>query len=283
MEHANKIIPPPSDSLLLISDVKETSQSVLMQDFYKKILHLAKIEKDIVIIGEIGSGKKRVAKTIHANSNRATKPFYSFYCMDVDENEYRDAFWEKLKFERNHIRLEYDVVEKAAGGILYLDKFSSLPHKIMVDIIESYIDSCNQLYRHISSERPRLIISLHQESFHQILVSSFWEKLLAEVNPIAIMVPPLRERKEDIPVFIELFLDQIKKNTKNSQDLIISKQALEECMNYSWPGNIRQLKNAMYHAAILSQGKTIESKHLPFSMKWTLPYEIEEQKKSMRK
>lgn len=282
MEHANKIIPPPSDSLLL-SDVKETSQSVLMQDFYQKILNLAKIDKDIVIIGEIGSGKKRVAKTIHANSSRANKPFYSFYCMDVNENEYRDAFWEKLKFERNHIRLEYDVVEKAAGGILYLDKFSSLPHTIMVDIIESYMDSCDQLYRHISSERPRLIISLNQESLHQILDSSVWEKLLKEVDPIAIMVPPLRERKEDIPVFIELFLEQIKKVTTNSEDLTISKQALEECINYSWPGNIRQLKNAMYHAAILSHGNKIEREHLPFSMKWTLPYEIEDQKKSVRK
>lgn len=278
MENANKITPPPSDSLLL-SDVKETSQSPLMQDFYEKILHLSKIEKDIVIIGEIGSGKKRVAKIIHANSNRADKPFYSFYCMDIDETEYRDAFWEKLKFERNHIRLEYDVVEKAAGGILYLDKFSSLPRTIMIDIIESYIDSCNQLFRHISSERPRLIISLNQESFHQILDSPVWETLLKEIDPIAIMVPPLRERKEDIPVFIELFLDQIKKVTKNSEDLSISEKALEECMNYNWPGNIRQLKNAMYHAAILSHGKKIESQHLPFSMKWTPPYEIEDQKK----
>lgn len=281
MENANKIIPPPSDSLLL-NNFKEASQSVLMQDFYEKILHLAKNEKDIVIIGEIGSGKKRVAKIIHANSNRANKPFYSFYCMDVDENEYRDAFWEKLRFERNHIRLEYEVVEKVDGGVLYLDKFSSLPRSIMIDIIESYVDSCNQLYKHIKSERPRLIVSLNQESFHQILDSPVWDTLLEKLDPIAIMVPPLRERKEDIPVFIELFLDQIRRVTKNSESLSISDQALEECLNYSWPGNIRQLKNAMYHAAILSQGKKIESEHLPFSMKWTLPYEIEDQKKSMR-
>lgn len=279
MNHANQNKYPQSDSLL-IDDVKAVSKSILMQDFYEKILQLAKNDKDIVIIGEIGSGKKRVARIIHANSNRADKPFYSFYCMDIDETEYKDAFWEKLKFEKDHIRLEYDVVEKAIGGFLYLDKFSTLPAKMMVDIIESYLNSCNQLYRYVTSERPRLIISLNQESYHQILDTKVWEKLLRQLDPIAIMVPPLRERKEDIPVFIETFLTQIKEVTTDYENLSISDEALNECMKYSWPGNIRQLKNAMFHAAIISQGETIESQHLPFSMKWSLPYEIDDHKKT---
>lgn len=279
MVHANQIKPTFSDSLLL-RDIKSSSKSILMQDFYKKVLQLSKIEKDIVIIGEIGTGKKRTAQIIHANSNRSEKPFYSFYCMDIDESEFKDAFWEKLKFENEHITLEYDVVEKARGGVLYLNKFSALSNRLMIDIIESFINSCNQLYRHAPSERPRLIISLSQETLHQILDSKVWEFILRELDPIAIMIPPLRERKEDILHLIDNFLKQIRKVTKDSENLSISEQALQECMNYSWPGNMRQLKNAMFHAAVLSHGKKIESCHLPFSMKWNPPYEIDDHKKS---
>lgn len=278
MEQIKKIICPPSDSLLL-KDVRYASKSVLMQDFLKKISHLSKIDNDIIVIGEIGSGKKRAAQIIHINGNRAGKPFYSFYCMDVDETECKNAFWEKLRVEDDHITLEYNVVEKAAGGILFLDQFSALPARLMTDIIESYVNSCKQLYKYGPSEQPRLIISLNQESYHQIVDTKVWQSILHKLNPIAVMVPPLRERKEDIPGFIEMFLNQIKRVTKNSEHLRISDQALQECMDYSWPGNIRQLKNAMFHAAILSQFQEIENQHLPFSMKWNLPYEITDHKK----
>lgn len=278
MNTANQIIYPPSSSLLL-SDLESTSKSPLMKDFFKKILHLAKVDNDIIVVGEIGSGKKRISQIIHANSNRADKPFYSFYCM-ADETECKDAFWEKLRFEKDHFRLEYDAVEKASGGILYLDKFSSLAPRLMIDIVESYLNSCNQLYRYVTSEKPRLIISLNQESYHIILNTMVWDTILQQLDPIAIMVPPLRERKEDIPVFIEMFLQQIKKVTKDSENLNISDEALQECLDYSWPGNIRQLKNAMFHAAVLAHGERIERRHLPFSMKWNLPYEIDDNKRS---
>ncbi len=278
MDHSNQITYPPSDSLFL-SDLQYTSQSALMKDFFKKILHLAKVENDIIVIGEIGSGKKRISQIIHANSNRANKPFYSFYCVDIDESECKDAFWEKLKFEENHITLEYDVVEKASGGILYLYKFSALPSRLMIEIIKSYLNSCKQLYRHAASEQPRLIISLNMESYHLILNTMVWDMLLQQLDPIAIMVPPLRERKEDIPLFIDLFLKQIKDITTDSENLCISDEALQECMKYSWPGNIRQLRNAMFHAAVLSHCQKIESRHLPFSMKWNLPYEIDDNKR----
>lgn len=278
MNEDNKVIHSLSESLIL-DDVTSASKSILMQDLFKKILQLSKIDKDLIIIGEIGAGKKRIAQMIHANSNRSQKPFYSFYCMDIDEAEYKDAFMEKLRFKKNHITLEYDVVEKAIGGILYLDKFSALPAQMMIDIIESYLNSCNQLYRYNTSERPRLIISLNQESYHQISDTEVWKWLLRQLDSIAILIPPLRERKEDIPFFIDSFLKQIKEVTTDYENLSISGQALNECIDYSWPGNIRQLKNAMFHAAILSQGKKIESKHLPFSMKWSLPYDIDDHKK----
>lgn len=253
-----------------------------MQDIFKKVLSLSKRENDIIIIGEIGSGKKRISQIIHANSNRSKGPFHSFYCVDINENEYKDAFWEQLRFDKEHIVLEYDAVEKASGGILYLDKFSDLPSQFMINIIDSYLKSCKQLFRYVSTERPRLIISLNQESYHKIFNTSVWDTLLQQLNPFTIMLPPLRERREDIPIFVEIFLQEIRTLSVNAEHLNISAQALHECENYSWPGNIRQLKNALFQGAVLSHGQTIESHHLPFSMRWELPYEIEDHKKPPR-
>jgi len=89
----------------------------------------------------------------------------------------------------------------------------------------------------------------------------------------------LRERKEDIPQLIQSLLQEIKTSYAGYKDLTISTEALYECFNYSWPGNIRQLKNALLQGAILSYGKTIEIPHLPFTMNWKLPYNIDQNEK----
>lgn len=262
----------------ILTDLEKSSESALMQDIFYKILRLAKLDSNVMVVGEIGSGKKRLANIIHENSSRADKPFYSFYCVDINENEYKDAFWGRLEFEEDHLTLKYDALEKASGGILYLDHFSELSPKYMLNIVDSYQKGCNQLFRLDKSAKPRLIISLNQESYQEILHTEVGKKLLEQLDPVVIMLPPLRERKEDIPVLINHFLKEIKDNNKDYKDLEISAQALGECFNYSWPGNIRQLKNAILQGAILSYGKTIESRHLPFTMSWKLPYEIDNSK-----
>jgi DNA-binding NtrC family response regulator len=258
-----------------LSDIDSSSQSLLMQDIFDKILSLAQLDSNVILVGEIGLGKKRLSHTIHSNSKRAHGPFYSFYCVDVNEREYKDAFWGHLQFEENHITLKYEALEEAEGGTLYLDQFSELTIIQMLNLLESYLKGCNQLFRYNQKSKPRLIISMNQESYREILHQPIWEKLLSHLDPVVIMLPPLRERKEDIPILIDHFLEEIKKNNTEYVDLKISAQALYKCINYSWPGNIRQLKNAILQGAILSYGHAIKSEHLPFSMNWQLPYEID--------
>lgn len=258
-----------------LTDIEKASRSVLMRDIFYKLLSIAKLDSNAIVIGEIGSGKKRLAEIIHQNSYRADGPFYSFYCLDMDEERYKDAFWGHLQFEDENLTLKYDALEKASGGILYLDQFSELPPSLMLNIIESYLKGTKQLFRYDKTHKPRLVISFNQHSFHKILDTSLWEQLLNLLDPVVVMLPPLRERKEDIPLLIEHFMDEIREKNKEWKDLRISAQALCECFNYSWPGNLRQLKNAILQGAILSYGKTIECKHLPFSMTWQLPYEFE--------
>lgn len=262
-----------------LTDPERSSESALMKDIFYKILHLAKQDSNVIVVGEVGSGKERLAHIIHENSHRADKPFHSFYCVDVSENEYKEAFWGHLQFEDNRMVLHYKALEKASGGILYLNQFSELSPQYMNNIVDSYQKGCKQLFRYNREAKPRLIMSLNQESYQELLQTPMWEKLLGQLDPVVIMLPPLREHREDIPILIDYFLEEIREKSSEYKDLRISAQALYECFNYDWPGNIRQLKNAMLQGAILSYGKTIELRHLPFTMSWKLPYELDESKK----
>lgn len=258
----------------LPKDIEKSFASLLMQDIFRKVLQLAKLDSNILIIGEIGSGKKNIAKIIHKTSKRSNKPFYSFYCVDVNEDDYQDNFWGHLNFEESQLTIKYKALEQTHGGILYLDQFSELSPKYMINILASIDKGTNQLYHSDETSSPRLILSFNQESYQDLTKSSVWETLLAKLDPVVIMLPPLRERKEDIPILINNFIKELKEENNDYKNLKISPEALYNCFNYSWPGNIRQLKNAIIQGAVLSFGETIKSEHLPFTMNRDLPYKL---------
>ncbi|MEX0594123.1 MAG: sigma 54-interacting transcriptional regulator [Balneolaceae bacterium] len=250
------------------------TKSKLMEDIYNKVKSISGVDKHVVLIGEIGSGKKRFAKIIHAHSRRSGFPFYSFYCVDINEATFREAFWEHIYFEGEHIHLRYDVLEKASGGSLFLDQFSELSPQFMVNMLNSYSRGVQHLFRYNPDSSPRVILSISQVAFRNLSRSELWTSLLDSLDPVCIMLPPLRERREDIPDLVEQFLAEARSSDPEWKDLKIDPSAIEECLMYEWPGNVRQLKNAILHGAILSHGKVIEERHLPFSMKWKLPYNL---------
>jgi len=263
---------------VLCKDIEKSFASLLMQDIFHKILQIANLNSNVFIVGEIGSGKKKIAEIIHNNSKHSTKPFYSYYCVDISENDYKDAFWGHLNFEDNQLTLRYEALEQTGGGTLYLDQFSELSQHYMINILTSIEKGIKQLYRLDNTRKPRVILSFNQESYRDLINSSVWATLLANLDPVVVMLPPLRERKEDIPILINSFLKEIKDQNSEYNNLSISPQALYDCFNYSWPGNIRQLKNAIFQGAILSYGQMIKSEHLPFTMSWDLPYKLNSDK-----
>lgn len=251
-----------------------STESLLMKDIYSKAITLSELDNCIIIIGEIDSGKKQLAHFIHRHSKRKDGPFHVFYCLDIDESEYKDAFWEHIQIENSHIILTYDAIEKASGGFLYLDQFSEIKENFMLDIVQAYQQGCKQLFRYNQALAPRLIISINHESYQNLTKLSVWNDLLSLLNPNTIMLPPLRERREDIPSLIQFFLSSIRNSRKEMKDVSISEEAILACYNYNWPGNILQLKNALIHGAVVSNGGVIKVQHLPFSTNWHLPYKI---------
>lgn len=249
------------------------SGNSLMQNIIDKVSDLVLTDFPVIIIGETGSGKKRIARIIHNKSPRARYPFYSFYCVDVNETEYTNAFREQLHFIEEHIILKYDALENAIGGTLYLDQFSELPVNVMEGMINSYLIGCHQIFRYDSTNRPRLILSMSQISYEKLVYTSSWNMLLFKIDPVTLILPPLRERKEDIGLLIRYFIGELRKTRLEWQNVTISSEAFDKCIEYGWPGNVRQLKNALMQGTILSHGQIIEYHHLPFSMSWQLPYQ----------
>ena len=248
------------------------TSSPLMEDIYRKVESIAGIDNHLVLVGEIGVGKKSLAHIIHKKSRRAKGPFLSYYCINTNENDYKEAFWEQVHVENEHFLLKYDVLEKASNGILYLNKFSELSNDFKLKIIDSYIHGCTQLFKYNLAASPRLIISISQDSYQQFLKTESWNRLLFLLNPVSIILPPLRERHEDIRALISSFIDEARNTEPTWHRLGISDEAMRECIAYRWPGNVRQLKNAIFQGALLSSGGMIECQHLPFSMNWNLPY-----------
>lgn len=259
----------------LLSHDEKSLKSALMRNILCKILDLAKLESPVILIGEIGSGKKRMAQIIHENSARAPFPFYCFYCLDLTNEEYEEAFRAQLHISEDHFILGYNVIEKASRGVLYLDQFSELPPELMFNVIQAFQKGSQQLFRYNQAARPRLILSVNMESYAKLINIPKWESILRTLDPHTIMIPPLRERKEDIPVIVHSFIKTIKSTSESFRELSISESALDTCTSYSWPGNIIQLNNALMQGAVLSHGKTIESHHFPFSMHLKLPYDLE--------
>jgi DNA-binding NtrC family response regulator len=249
------------------------SGNVLMRDIAEKATAIARLDKHLLLIGEMSVGKKRLARHIHDLSGRAGEPFETFYCVDIDEGRFKDAFGEQIYLSKGHINLRYELLEKAGKGTLFIDQFGELNSTFMGGILDSYHSGCNQLFRYNPNDAPRLILSVNQHSYSTLIRKETWINLLHQLDPVALMIPPLRERPEDISTIISQILLEIKDSNSGYEKLKISDEALSLCLSYRWPGNIRQMKNAIIQGAVLSSGQEILPCHLPFSMNWELPYQ----------
>lgn len=246
-------------------------QSKPMQEVYQLIDLVSGTDATVLITGENGTGKELVARTIHRQSKRSRGPFVVANCSAYSPTLLESELFghEKGAFT-GAIRRKKGRFELAQGGTLFLDEIGDIPPATQVLLLRFLQDHCfERVGGEVTIETDvRVLAATNKELYKEVQTSRFRDDLYYRLNVITIQLPPLRERKEDIPLLCQHFLN--KYNLKEGKQIArFSPDAMQALMDYEWPGNVRQLENAISHAVILAQGETIRRRHLPRFLKDT--------------
>ncbi len=261
-ENARKV-----DSLTAtLNEATEMHQGIVgksppMLKIYKTIGRIAAKDLTVLLQGESGTGKELIARAIHINSPRKSEKLVSvnLAALPKDLIESELFGYEKGAFTGASIRKQ-GRFDEASGGTLHLDEIGDMPFELQTKLLRVLEE--NKFYR-LGSEKPvdvnvRVIVSTNKRLEEEVEKGAFRRDLYYRINAITIVVPPLRKRKEDIPLLVDYF------NEKYSIDLGIHKKAFSDgakkiMLEYSWPGNVRELENTVKRVIVLSSENLITS------------------------
>ncbi|MHC4619148.1 MAG: sigma 54-interacting transcriptional regulator [Planctomycetota bacterium] len=239
-----------------------------MQQVYRLIEQVADSNATVLIRGESGTGKDLVAHAIHYNSPRGQKPFVKVNCTALPETLLESELFghEKGAFT-GAIERKLGRFERANGGTVFLDEIGDFPLNLQVKLLRVIqFREFERLggYETINAN-VRIIVATNKNLEEQIEKSLFREDLYYRINVFPIYLPPLRERKDDIMLLADYFLEKLAAdNGKNINR--ISTPAIEMLTRYHWPGNVRELENCIERAVLLCDGEVIRSEHMPPSL-----------------
>jgi two-component system response regulator AtoC len=239
----------------------------LMQEIIDYSIKIANFDFTILIYGESGVGKELFARAIHEASQRRNNVFLPVNCATISKDVMESEFFGAKKGV--YTGAENDrpgILELADGGTIFLDEISELPLDLQAKFLRFLQDKEVRRIGDVSAKKVdvRVIAATNKDLKELVNQGKFREDLYYRLEGIKIEIPPLRERKEDIPVLAYYFLEEF--NKKYNTDVKgFSKDALEALINYSWPGNVRQLQNVVNEACIIAfaKGQFIELNHLP--------------------
>lgn len=240
-------------------------QSRAMQEIYELIDLVASSDATVLITGENGTGKEMVANAIHRQSHRRKGPFVVANCSAYSPTLLESEIFghEKGAFT-GAIHQKKGRIERAHGGTLFLDEIGEIAPSVQIFLLRFLQDHC---FERVGGEKViaadvRVLAATNRDLPNEVQAGRFRDDLFYRLNVISIHLPSLRERAEDIPLLVQHFLDKYNlKEHKNVRNF--SPGALQALMNNDWPGNVRQLENAISHAVVLAQGDLIRRKHLP--------------------
>lgn len=240
--------------------------SAKMRELINLALRVAAVDSTVLIEGESGVGKELVATTIHANSSRKDHPFIKVNCGAIPENLLESELfgYEPGAFTGASKNGKAGMFELANEGILFLDEIGDLPLNLQVKLLRVIQD------KHISrvgSTRPilvdvRIIAATNRNLAEMVDDQLFRKDLYYRLNVVPIQVPPLRERREDIPALSKHFMEKF--NKRHNMNKRLSNRILEYFMSYDWPGNIRELENLIERLVVTTQHDTIDINDLSF-------------------
>ena len=250
----------------LVQTERIVGNSPAMQEVYKTVGKVAKSDATVLITGESGTGKELVAEALHYNSSRRAGPLVKVSCAALPETLLEAELFghEKGSFTGalTQRRGRFELADK---GTIFLDEIAEMSLQTQTKLLRVLQD--HKIER-VGSAIPikvdiRIVCATNKELQKFVEQNKFRDDLFYRLNVIHIKMPPLRERKEDIPSLVEHFLAK-HRYSATAQPAAISEEALRRLMEYDWPGNVRELENVIERAVVLSRGQIITSRELPF-------------------
>ena len=240
-------------------------RSAEMKQVFEMVRQVAPSRSSVLITGESGSGKEMIAEALHYNSPRKDKPFIKLHCAALTESLLESELFghEKGAFT-GAIARKRGRFELAHLGTLFLDEIGEINQNVQIKLLRVLEE---KKFERVGGEETievdvRLMAATNRDLKEAISRGAFREDLYYRLNVVNIHIPPLRERKEDIPLLVAAFLREfIQENGKQIEG--IDAKARLALYNYSWPGNVRQLRNSVESAVVLSKGTTITLDDLP--------------------
>ncbi|MDI6786475.1 MAG: sigma-54 dependent transcriptional regulator [bacterium] len=245
------------------------AKSSKMQDIFKIMVNVCKSDDvTILISGESGTGKELIARTIHSNGIRKDKPFIAVNCAAIPENLLESEFFghEKGAFT-DATSTKIGKFELASEGTLFLDEISCLRYDIQAKLLRVLQEKEFERVGGVKliKTNAQIISATNANLKKAIEEGKFREDLYYRLNVIPIDLPPLRERKEDVPLLVEFLIKQFnEKFNKSIKEA--SKSAIAILTNYSWPGNVRELRNIIERIAVLTREEVIQVNQLPLDI-----------------
>jgi len=240
-------------------------QSKPMQEIFDLIRDVAPMDSTVLITGETGTGKGLAAKAIHTNSSRRDGPFVTVNCGAIPEHlmetelfgHQKGAFTDAKETKKGRLEL-------AHGGTLFLDEIGEISMRMQIDLLRVLED---RVFYRVGGTQPieadfRVIAATNRNLEAAIKAGIFREDLFYRLNVISFEMPSLIQRKEDIPLLAEHFLYRFAQETNKLTDKI-SREAMDEMMLYDWPGNIRELENAIERSVVVGKQREILPEDLP--------------------
>jgi two-component system response regulator AtoC len=244
------------------------SKNERMRQIFDTIQKVAKYKSTILIAGESGTGKELVAKAIHFNSDRSDHPFIPVNCGAIPENLLESELFGHTKGSfTNAVRTKKGLFEEADGGTMFLDEIGELPFQLQVKLLRVLQDG---EIRRIGDSKAikidvRIIAATIKDLDKEVREGKFRDDLFYRLNVLPIKIPPLRDRKEDISILVDHFIQKYSREL-NKPIEGITPEALNCLLNYNWNGNVRELENVIERAIVLTESNRIQVENLPIEI-----------------
>ena len=248
------------------------AKSQEMQDVFRTISKIADYKTTVLVTGESGVGKELVARALHARSSRKNMPFVAINCGAIPENLLESELFGHRKGAFTDANADRrGLFEEATGGTLLLDEIGELPLSLQVKLLRVLQE---ETIRRLGDTKDakvdvRIVAATHRDLAAEVKAGRFREDLYYRINVLPVHIPPLRGRKDDIPLLVDHFV------TRNNARLGthirgVSPEARKLLIEYPWPGNVRELENTIERAMVLAEGEVLDANDLPERLRESL-------------